>query len=239
MSLKEALERQQQQTAAAKTEEYYRRMLEEVGMRGGVQLYKDTLPIELPPEYQALIDEFVELCPPKAWKRAASKADPASVSCSWDGDSLTAYYQGGTYVGQVKLSDGSVHIKRDNMRLQSESGHRSAPAKRRFFARAEKANAYDPQSSGRERILREAQEKIDQWHRLQYGSGEYVRLTYSIPGSNYDSDYEVYLFREKNLYDLGDFLGKSDYACRTYAPYNKQKNEFEQWLLLYLNIFSR
>ena len=86
MGLKESLERERmEELEAAETRNYYRRMLEEVGMQDGdpERVYQLTLPVKLLPEGQAMIDEFVELCPAKAWKRFPEKADRAAASCRW------------------------------------------------------------------------------------------------------------------------------------------------------------
>lgn len=251
MSLKEALERERMQLDAfAKTEDFCRKLFEEVGMCDGAEhdhafyqrSYEQTLPEKLPPEYQALVDEFVELCPPKAWKKCPERADRALTFCDWawdDEGNLTAEYRGETLFGQVKLSDGSLHIKRCEMYSRRNLGKYSDLVKHRhrFFSKAQNAEAERVRFSARESILQEAQRKMDGFHRFLYGSGEYVCLPYSIPHGDYDDRCHVCIFREKVLYDLGKDANPG-YKGGGDAPFRKGIDAFENWLLIRLKGLS-
>lgn len=245
MSLKEQFEiAQSQQAAAAKTDDYCQRMFEELGLQsktirscgGGAKLYKNTLPIELRPEYQALIDEFIEICPFEAWKKSPDKVDRAAASCRWKGSDhlgapqyLWAFYHG-CYTSQIKLSDGSIHlynfdILSPGLNLGSECDLVKPSL---FFYEREKEKM---RLSGIEKVLQEAQAKLDHLRQYKYGTGEFVHLKYRHRYSDRsDYDTHIYLFREKSLYALGNLY---------YAPYKEDRNEFERWLLAELNRLNK
>lgn len=249
MSLKEKFERDQrqqvaEQAAIAKENDFYRRMFEEVGIQGEKNrswsaLYKHTLPVELPPEHQALIDEFVELCPPKAWQKAPDKVNREYASAVWKGyPSYSTYLEAEylnhwskhEYIGQVKLSDGSVHVYSEPLRLTLNVGSQDKLVRSflisSFFLteRAEEKAV----SFGIEKVLQEMQAKLDCLHQHKYGTGEFVH--YQYPGRLEYESQDVYIFRDKTLYDLGDGKG---------APYKRSKEDFERLLLSKLKQFSR
>lgn len=246
MSLKEALERDQvQQAASAKADDFYQRMFEEAGIPsekvrlrgGGAKLYKDSLPIKLPPEHQALIDEFVELCPPKAWKKAPDKVNREYASAVWTGypsTYLKAEYGLGwheVYIGQIKLSDGSVHVYSEPLRLTLNVGSKDKLVRPFLISSFFSSYSADEKalSFGIEKVLQEMQTKLDHLHRHKYGTGEYVCLPYD-GCYEYGRQGNVHIFRDKNLYDLGDRRG---------APYQRNKKDFERLLLSELKKYSK
>lgn len=244
MSLKEKFERNQsqwaaeakraqnQQVAEADFRQRCQRMYEELGLQtsDGIseKLYKDTLPIELPPEYQALIDEFIEICSSKAWEKSPDpQVDRAVAYCKWgEGwpDSRHLRASCGikdSYISQVKLSDGSIHLYYSNLlSVNFDLGVESDLVKPSTFFYERKME--EVRLSGIEKVLQEMQTKLDCLRQHKYGTGEFIHLSYLHPN---DSVRHIYLFRDKNLHDLK----KDDHAY--YAPYKQDKDKFERWLL--------
>lgn len=229
MSLQEALERDRlQQAEAARAQERQRKLYEEAGISG---CRIGPRPVELPPEHQALIDEFVKLCPARVWQKLPEKADRRSASCNWDRGTLVAECRGGEFWGQVKLPDDeTIHIIQYKLMLRLElEDPRPQVKQRRFFRKAQEQEEEQVRQAALERVLQEARQKIDLWRRSQYGSGESVCLTY-FPSSDCDETYKVFLFRDGTMYDLGQF----ESLRREHAPYRKSRDILEQWLLGYL-----
>ncbi len=240
MSLKEIMEKERmQQAEAAKTEEYYRKMYEAVGAVDVVyhnsyqHSYKETFPVELSPEHQVLIEEFIEMCPPKAWIRLSDKVDRAAASCDWDSRGmLCAKYRSQDFFGQVKLPDGTVHIARYEPKLDLELGECWDLVKqRRFFLKAQKTEEEKVRRAGLERVLQEMQQRFDRYHKFQYGAGEYVRMDYIYPHSEYDEKFTVLLFRDGTMYE---YIKPYDHIRQQYAPFLRNKDTFEKWLISYL-----
>ena len=71
-------------------------------------MYHYSLPIQLPPESRALVQELIELCPQKAWETAPETMD-ASMVRTMPGEERYWYNTRTQYL-QVRLADGSIHI---------------------------------------------------------------------------------------------------------------------------------
>ena len=123
MSLKEEAERilrheQQVKDAAERTAIYYRKLCEEIPTwwsRDPQIAYELTLPVKVPSELQALLQEFMEAWPDNAWNVLPAKADPSKAVCGWivnklDNELRAQYKDDFKYCSKVQLSDGSIHV---------------------------------------------------------------------------------------------------------------------------------
>ena len=233
----EAKRAQNQQVAEADFLQRCQRMYEELGLQtsDGIseKLYKDTLPIELPPEYQALIDEFIEICPSKAWEKSPDpQVDRAAAHCKWgEGwpDSRHLRASCGikdSYISQVKLSDGSIHLYYSNLlSVNLDLGVESDLVKPSTFFYERKKE--EVRLSGIEKVLQEMQAKLDRLRQHRYGTGEFIHLSYLPEYRDHDQVVHMYLFRDKNLYASKDSISN----LKLYGPHKESKDEFERWLL--------
>ena len=224
MSLKEESDRlisqeQQAKATAEKTADYYRKLCAEVpgwDLRSGpVNTYKDTLPMEAPPEIHALLQEFIEACPDSAWVALPVKAERANASCMWRNLTLEARYEDPNgileYYSKYRLSDGSIHVVCRNrvraFKVLGEEYKLVKPGLLGLLKGGKTAQEQQLVEQGRETILREAQAMIDKFHTpALHGSQEAIQLLL-------DRYRPLILFRDGALFQP-DKSGYSAVTCR-------------------------
>lgn len=189
-------------------------------------MYHYSLPIQLPPESRALVQELIEICPQKAWKTVSATADASMIGTMPSQEKY--WYDTRTQYLQVRLSDGSIHIGKFEFFLEKRTGY-VKPAFRLTRQGKEAAEAAAKEAGRRQAvnaIIQEAQrvltQKIAQNSRIT-GSREWIALSYTsnIPHlSSIDEDAKetnwIVIFRDGTVYDPYPFNPDQDMRTSFY-----------------------
>lgn len=239
MGLKEELERRQmEQNTAQNRREQCKKMYEEIYGRiipdamGYDSRYTGSLPVQLSPEQQAVVDEFVELCPQSEWEDVPAMSELEHWSFKWEKTYGGAQeysmlfcilpenmrqmaprhrYDGVPYDMKVRFSDGSIHHmafdtrqKDSAMSLEELVGH---PIK---LSLLDKIKGIGEKSKAREEIIATSLERkrkeLENLQKHAYGTQKSVCLEWVI-----DDEYrkqKIYIFQDKAIFSYGGYRNR-------------------------------
>lgn len=176
-------------------------------------MYDYSLPVQLPPESRALVDELISLCPPAAWKRVPSAVDPSEI-CYYSKPNYDYGYRYHTdsHYLQYRLPDGSVHIGQIELSVEEGLIYVKEPFRltTRGQAAAREAAQKESERLTKELVFRKAQQALEETitrNPMLVDSREYIDHPFSsgmrYPWSDYGDTFVNYIviFRDGTVYD--------------------------------------
>ncbi len=174
--------------------------------------YYYSLPVSLPPESQKIIQELIEVCPPKFWE-----GPPTTITLN-DIRVLTYEREYSVYKYfplQYRLPDGSVHVGVGEVypkkRVYEKPAFRFTEKGRKEAERQALENERQKAFKILEPIVRQEVERIKSDSRI-VGARESISIRYRSARWNYDDnlDNELIIFQDGTVYDPYPSGAKTD-----------------------------